>query len=400
MFSGLDEIEWAQLIHAYRDASDVPDDIRALVSTDEKLAKDALWRLFGNIYHQGTRYTATAPAVPFLAEAALAVEPERSAAVLDLLSAIAEPAADRIYDDQMTVASFATTVRDEENALSVEALAECRKFGCPPTVEADVYEAVIAQIPRLISALDVSHRDIQIGLFGLLGNAPSHSEDAQDLAEKALLSSGGDDALQVAAVECLSRLGRSVEVEHVALQIEKLADMHSSPFVKAHLVLAKNDRSEAGLDALLSVLDQAEKLYEIDRETERGKGWTVSHIANALKPWAASKKDRICEALMRSLPVAKKFEADTSVLIDVLVYALASPQPSKDFFAKKRAKDLTSIERRALHNIVEFGFWKIGDQWLGNFTMQIASYGLPDRPADLRRYLETKENPLTRWFRP
>ena len=51
-------------------------DIRALVSADEKVAKDALWRLSGNIYHQGTRYTATAPAIPYLVEAALAAFPE------------------------------------------------------------------------------------------------------------------------------------------------------------------------------------------------------------------------------------------------------------------------------------------------------------------------------------
>lgn len=399
MFSGLDEIEWAELIHAYGDASDVPDDIRALVSSDEKTAKDALWRLFGSIYHQGTRYTATTPAVPFLAEASIALKPDRAAAVLGLLSAIAEPVADRIYDDQITVEAFRTDVHDEELSLSEDVLAECISFGCPPSVEAEVYDAVVAQIPRLISELDVSNRDIQMGLFELLGNAPRHSEAARKLAEKALLSSADDELLQVAAVQSLSRLSRSVEVEQFEPFFEKAANMLSSQFLKAHVALATTDASEASLDRLLDALARADKLYEIDRQSERGKGWTVSHIANALKPWAATEKDRICEALIQAFPAAQKFGADTTVLVDALVSVLAFPQPSKDYFSKKQAKDLTSLERRALGQIVELGSWKVGNQWLGNFTMQIGSYGLPNRPADLRKYLETKKNPLSRWFK-
>lgn len=399
MFSGMDEIDWKQLIHAYGNASDVPEDIRALVSSDRKSAKDALWRLFGNIYHQGTRYTATAAAVPFLTEAAIELEPERSADILSLLSAFAEPAADRIYDDQITVEAFKIAVLDQEKALSAEELEEYREFGCPPTVEVEVYEAVIAQIPQLLSELDVSHRDIQISLFELLSNFPKHSADAKELAQQAVFSREEDAALLVAAVECLSRLGRSVEVQRFESIFEELAEEHSSPFLKAHVALARKDGSEVGPNALLSALAHAEELYDMDRQSKRGKGWTVSHIAKALKPWASTEKERICEAIIRSLPAAKKFEADTSVLVDVLVYMLACPRPSKDFFSKKQSKDLTSLEKRALAQIVEFGSWKIGNKWFGNFTMQIASYGLPDRPAKLRRYLEIQVNPLTRWFK-
>lgn len=390
LFSGLDEIDWAQLVHAYGEASDVPEDIRALVSSDQKTAKDALWRLFGSIYHQGTRYTATKHAVPFLTEAVIALEPQRAAAVLGLLSAIAEPAADRIFDDQMTVEAFGAAVRDEEKTLTAEELAECREFGCPPTVEAEAYEAVIAQIPRLVSKLDASHRDIQIGLLELLGHSPKHSEKAKELAEKVVFSIGADEMLQVTAIECLSRLNRSAEAVKFWDFFERVSEIDGSPYLKAHVALAQIGKGEDSFEALLSVLERAEEIYEIDRKNQRGKGWTVSHIANALKPWSATEKEPICEALMSSLPAARKFEADTSVLIDVLVYTLACPRLSQDYFSKKQAKDLTSLEMRVLHHIVEFGSWKIGSQWLGNFTMQIASYGLPDRPDKLRRYLEIK----------
>ncbi len=68
MLEKLDEIDWGSLTHAYGDASDVPGLIRALASQDEKEHENALWQLYGNIFHQGTRYEAAASTVPFIYE--------------------------------------------------------------------------------------------------------------------------------------------------------------------------------------------------------------------------------------------------------------------------------------------------------------------------------------------
>ena len=74
MLEGLNKIDWKALEHAYGDASDVPDLIRSLTSKDETERKNALWELYGNIFHQGTRYEATPHAIPFIFE--LIREPE------------------------------------------------------------------------------------------------------------------------------------------------------------------------------------------------------------------------------------------------------------------------------------------------------------------------------------
>ena len=66
MFEGLDKVDWASLEHAYGSASDVPDLLRALRSGEAEAREAALWHLYGNIFHQGTRYEASAHAVPFL----------------------------------------------------------------------------------------------------------------------------------------------------------------------------------------------------------------------------------------------------------------------------------------------------------------------------------------------
>ncbi|WP_052850539.1 hypothetical protein [Streptomyces avicenniae] len=85
----LHTVPWRDLEHAYDDAADVPELILALYGSDDAAADDARHALFGTIVHQGTVHFASAPAVPFLAHAALHA-PGRRADVLMLLAALAE----------------------------------------------------------------------------------------------------------------------------------------------------------------------------------------------------------------------------------------------------------------------------------------------------------------------
>ncbi len=66
VLEGLDEINWAAFNHAYGPATDVPHLLRQLLSTNEELRSQAMFELYGNIWHQHTVYEATAFAVPFL----------------------------------------------------------------------------------------------------------------------------------------------------------------------------------------------------------------------------------------------------------------------------------------------------------------------------------------------
>src|SRR5215471_2299857 len=64
----LDDVKWVELTHAYGPAGDVPGLIRDLSSHDPRDRQQAMHALYGNIWHQGTVYQASAHAVPFLAE--------------------------------------------------------------------------------------------------------------------------------------------------------------------------------------------------------------------------------------------------------------------------------------------------------------------------------------------
>ncbi|KAJ4094219.1 hypothetical protein NW760_014341 [Fusarium oxysporum] len=64
--AGLDSIDWSRLNHAYGPADDVPLILRELQSRDPEVYKTALDACWSNIYHQGTRYSASVAAIPFL----------------------------------------------------------------------------------------------------------------------------------------------------------------------------------------------------------------------------------------------------------------------------------------------------------------------------------------------
>ncbi|KAF5576006.1 hypothetical protein FPCIR_12852 [Fusarium pseudocircinatum] len=64
--AGLDSINWSHLNHAYGPADDVPRILGELQSTNPDVYKTALDTCWSNIYHQGTRYSASVGAILFL----------------------------------------------------------------------------------------------------------------------------------------------------------------------------------------------------------------------------------------------------------------------------------------------------------------------------------------------
>ncbi len=68
MLQGLDAVPWADLDHAYGSAADVPGLLRQLLDPDPKVRRKVIHTLYGNVFHQGTRYTASVHVIPFLIE--------------------------------------------------------------------------------------------------------------------------------------------------------------------------------------------------------------------------------------------------------------------------------------------------------------------------------------------
>ncbi|MFF8835524.1 PBS lyase [Streptomyces sp. NPDC015130] len=68
MFTGIDDVDWASMDHAYGDAADVPELLRGLASADAAEREAALDGMYGAVHHQGDVYDSTVACVPFLFE--------------------------------------------------------------------------------------------------------------------------------------------------------------------------------------------------------------------------------------------------------------------------------------------------------------------------------------------
>ncbi|MFF3598073.1 hypothetical protein [Kitasatospora indigofera] len=199
LLAGLDDIDWAALGHAYGSAEDVPDQIRAACGPDEGAREDAFRHLFGNIFHQGTRYSASPYAVPFLARIATAGPPGARADALLLLTRLAVDWHDE-YDLPLgidTAAWRAAAISPEENlrwydeqiatetdGKRLKNLREGRAYcaaGHPVDAREGAlrsYDAVRAQLPVLLDLLGDPDAEIRTRTAYLLGWFPEEADAA------------------------------------------------------------------------------------------------------------------------------------------------------------------------------------------------------------------------------
>ena len=137
VLDGVDDVPWRDLRHAYGAAHDLPALLRALGSGSGE-ADEALEALFASICHQGTVYSATPHAVPFLARNAAAGD--LGTLVLGLLGCIAEsedeyglevPGSARaaVAGQIGVLAPLLSDPDDEVRATAVWALTQCRAPG-------------------------------------------------------------------------------------------------------------------------------------------------------------------------------------------------------------------------------------------------------------------------------
>ncbi|URN15005.1 MULTISPECIES: PBS lyase [Streptomyces] len=88
MFTGIDEVDWASLGHAYGPADDVPALLRGLASDDPAEREWALDGMYGTVHHQGEVYDSTLACIPFLLELVARPDLQDRGCVVELLASI------------------------------------------------------------------------------------------------------------------------------------------------------------------------------------------------------------------------------------------------------------------------------------------------------------------------
>ncbi|WBB48476.1 hypothetical protein O3597_25900 [Verrucosispora sp. WMMA2044] len=167
--SGLDEIAWADLEHVHGPADDVPDLVRALADPYGDW-ESTLDELFGDdLLHQGTCYTATAPALPFLTR---------------MIVSGALPAKQRL--DLHVWLLIAAGRRAEGLLVDADRAAVEHR---PPTVDEmvrQVHYTVGAQLPVLLARWDSEPAAIRYALACLTALYPHHAHPiAEHIADMA-----------------------------------------------------------------------------------------------------------------------------------------------------------------------------------------------------------------------
>ncbi|KQX47301.1 MULTISPECIES: hypothetical protein [unclassified Streptomyces] len=88
MLTGIEEVDWASLGHAYGPADDVPELLRGLASADPAERETALDGMYGAVHHQGDVYDSTLACIPFLLELVADPGVQDRGCIVELLTSI------------------------------------------------------------------------------------------------------------------------------------------------------------------------------------------------------------------------------------------------------------------------------------------------------------------------
>ena len=198
---GLDDVDWAGLRHAYGSAEGIPAALRALRSSSSDERKEALTeRLWHSIWHQGTRYEATAAAVPFMvALAADPATPDRKEIVY-LLMMLSVGYPDERLPDGVDIAAWRADLRERRTLTPEgwERLLDAWVAEAPNEHQRDrrgwlreerdqqdelrrlevdlaVYDAVLAGVPALRPLLESPESELRTWTAALLGLFPEEA---------------------------------------------------------------------------------------------------------------------------------------------------------------------------------------------------------------------------------
>jgi len=388
MLEGLSDVAWAELEHAYGSAADVPDLIRALRAADPDVREKARWQLYGNIFHQGTRYQASAYAVPFLLELlADPATPERTE-VLALLTSLAIGYDEAWLPDGFPVASYReravggeevlraapTPTVDEDDDSSYrywESLDEQQQDRLFAHIELAVYDAVRAGVQLFCVLLGDDDPQMRVAAAYALS---WFSEDAATSAAP-LTATASDPAAPVAAT-ALVALGLAGADDTGAARTIQAALVDGRDVVRwgAAIALAGLHGHDADASVVTELLAWAGGDSPSRAEIPYLGGDLAGYAALALRQLGDEQADPAYDALLDRIPVVNGPEA-----LPVVGEALRLAFPDGRIAADVRFVDLDQRQQRLLRALAASpATWGWGQYPnFGNFSLMLGDYGLP-----------------------
>lgn len=385
MAHGTEAVDWSGLEHAYGSAGDVPGNLRALASDDESERHEALGELIASLVHQGTRYEASAYAVPPLLDLiADPATPDRGF-VTQLVALIAIGSDGAWLPDGLPVDGLRAAAAGGDEALrrykrreSLEPADELRMYAY---VELCAYDAVAAGL-TLLRRLAVGD-DADLGTIAAytLGWFPA-PEPAASLAALAAVAADPDRAEDEVAVAVVAAgLIGAEGADRVAAAA--LDDRRSVVRWAGAVASARLHGPDADRRAVTELLGWAGGASRSDVRIPYLDGDLGGYACLASRQLGPAYADAVFDALLARLPKVGAVAALTVVGEALRMAFPAGPVPAGTSF------DALDDRQRRLVRVLAGSrdTWRYAEQDFGNFSMLVGEYGLPNRHPLMHAYV-------------
>jgi hypothetical protein len=386
MLERLNEIDWRQLRHAYGGAADVPGLIRGLASRWKWIRDRALDKLYGNIWHQGTVYEATAPAVPFLIEL---VEADSVAGKQHILRLLADLANGHSYKE-VHQHGFFQQLRAEEMKTE-KWQAELREELNWVKQAADAVKAGEPAYLRLLNHPDTTVRD---AAGFLLANIAGPSPQALE-AVRRRIEAENDETTKAGLLIALATV--SIRDGRTADELSKYLSPNQPKAVQlaAAMALLRTNRSQvpvAAIDVLLAAVRSPAEFSALEKSCWADGHTVVSHVSQYLAILEGPAAITAEGALLKSLGGEKHHQALT---IAEALLGLAFNGPID------HGAPMSSLSERQQRVLRAFAanrqIWGVqsGKEFIENVDAMhlMRAHNLPDRFDAFERYLRGETAP-------
>ncbi len=372
MLEGLDDINWHSLSHAYGPADDVPETLWALAS-GKTSGEDASGVFWGNIWHQGTVYEATAYAVPFLIELLQDKRIKDREWLLLLLSNLATGNSYQAVHGNAPVNGLLLEVPEEFEA------GRQREIGWVQRA----HDEIRAGIPIYLNLLENRRPEVRTADAKLLSVFPESAREIVPQARQALTKEKNRDA-HASLLLCLAVLG---DPDSATRQVMEtcLKRRRSDPNKLAAAIGLIWRGKENAMPEAVEVIQKTLAAPENFPESFVFSAWDIDADPGVAlyETLLSLGQYRFASALTQLLG---KVEDPAGPLIDFLIEYGFPEHKGKAV----TATSLTSSQRNALAAMAATdALWNSAGEWettsVGSKEWQ---YGLPTMRIELRRLLE------------
>ncbi|MCI0334958.1 MAG: HEAT repeat domain-containing protein [Planctomycetes bacterium] len=354
MLEGLSSVDWSSVKHAYGPATDVPDQIRALASQDAKTRENARWNLYGNIFHQGTRYEATPHAVPFLFELLKEPTVQDKHEVVYLLVALAIGYDESYLPDGFDPQEFREQLTSQEVNLTDESQAECCEFGVSPGALIDCYDAILSRAVVLMDLLGADDEELRCAAAYALAWFPEVSSESlprlRELAEQATSA-----VEQATAVIAFGLIARNVPNRADLAFLAPFLNEARPPLVRtaAAIALAGDARTPEIMQVLVSALQLPESALKQSTQIRFNEGKLRGYVCLVLGKHGRAQRDKVVHALCEVLRSVNSYE---SLDVTVAILGLIADHEGQSL-QEIGLDNLDTTQKLALNAIADYGGW-------------------------------------------